>query len=145
MHIRPELGKSKQERRGRMVPIAPVLVAELAGWGLRVGPLVGDLGGDVARVAKAVRRAWKRAGVPPIVWARRPDHAFRKGFVSGLQRAGADRDAVEYLVGHSRGLRGVYVDPDALPLIEAVALVPPMRPCVQGAYKVRPRLAKVGV
>jgi integrase len=30
--IRPELGKSKQERRGPWIPLAQVLVAELAGW-----------------------------------------------------------------------------------------------------------------
>jgi len=33
---------------------------------------------------------------------------------------------VEFLVGHSLGLRGVYTDPDALPLREAVELIPPL-------------------
>lgn len=59
-------------------------------------------------------------------WKGRPHHAFRKGFVTELRRAGADADAVEYLVGHSLGLRGVYTDPDALALRAAVALVPPL-------------------
>ncbi len=58
------------------------------------------------------------------VWEGRPHHAFRKGLVSGLKRAGADTDAVEVLVGHSLGLRGVYTDPDAIPLRGAVELIP---------------------
>ncbi|MCP4917543.1 MAG: hypothetical protein GY913_11515 [Proteobacteria bacterium] len=58
---------------------------------------------------------------------KQPHHAFRKGFISELKRAGADTDAVEYLVGHSLGLRGVYTDPDALPLRKAVAKIPGLR------------------
>jgi site-specific recombinase XerD len=58
------------------------------------------------------------------VWARQPHHAFRKGFASGLKRLGADNEAVEYLLGHSLQLRGIYVSADALALVEAVALVP---------------------
>jgi len=48
--------------------------------------------------------------------------------VSGLKRAGADDEAVEYLVGHSLGLRGCYTDPDALPLRTAIGLVPAIAP-----------------
>ena len=44
--------------------------------------------------------------------------------MSGLRKAGADPDAVEFLVGHTLGLVGVYTDPEALPLLEAVRLVP---------------------
>jgi hypothetical protein len=44
--------------------------------------------------------------------------------VSGLKRLGADDEAVEVLVGHSLGLRGHYADPEAMPLREAVALIP---------------------
>lgn len=46
--------------------------------------------------------------------------------MSELRRAGADPDVVEVLVGHSLGLRGVYTDPDALPMREAVGLIPPL-------------------
>jgi len=35
-------------------------------------------------------------------------------------------DAVEFLVGHSLGLRGVYTDPDALPLRETLPRIPPL-------------------
>ena len=41
-----------------------------------------------------------------------------------LKRAGADADAVEFLVGHSLGLRGVYIDADALPLKAAIDRIP---------------------
>ena len=50
--------------------------------------------------------------------------AFRKGFRSGLKKAGADSEAIEYLLGHSQGLIDTYTDPDALPLREAVDKIP---------------------
>ena len=33
--IRPELGKTKQERRGRIIPVSPHLVTEVSTWGRR--------------------------------------------------------------------------------------------------------------
>jgi len=120
--IRGELGKSRQERAGRIVPMAPVLATLLAGWGVREG-LVAGVSADQY---PAIRRAWTAAGVRDGIWRQRPHHAFRKGFVSELRRAGASSDAVEYLVGHSLGLVGVYTDPRALGLDAAVALVPPL-------------------
>jgi hypothetical protein len=87
-------------------------------------------GGASARTARArdAARGWERAGVRPEVWRGRPHHAFRRGLVSGLKRAGADADAVEHLVGHALGSRGAYIDLDNLPLDEAVALIPPFDP-----------------
>lgn len=69
-------------------------------------------------------RAWQRAGVRQEVWTGESHPSFRNGFVSGLKRASADDEAVEYLVGRSLGLRGCYADPDALPLRAAVNLIP---------------------
>ena len=44
-------------------------------------------------------------------------------------------DAVEVLVGHSLGLRGVYTDPDAQPLKAAIKLVPAIgEPRVRGRW-----------
>lgn len=125
LHVRPELGKSAQEMTGRVVPISPHLVAILAGWGRREGFVV-----QCSRSARLARprdleRAWARAEVRKDA-RRQPHHAFRKGFVSELKRLGADNDAVEVLVGHSLGLRGVYTDSDAIPLRAAVALIPPL-------------------
>jgi len=140
--IRGELGKSKQEQRGRRIPVAPVLLRALTTW--TRGPegfLVTSprhRGGDRARMARAAHATtgWKRAGVRQEVWKKRPHHAFRKGFVSELKRLGADADAVEYLVGHSLGVRGVYIDPSALPLRATVALIPELDPSAFGPEQV---------
>ncbi len=136
LHVRPELGKTAQEKQGRWIPITPHLVTEVAGWGRREGYLIEShrqpgLKGRSARLARSrdARRAWDRAietyGVRPAV-TKQPHHSFRKGFNSGLKKLGADDEAVEVLLGHSLGLRGVYTDPDSLPLREAVALIPPV-------------------
>lgn len=130
LRIRGALGKSRQERGGRVVPIAPALAEEMAGWGVREGGLFREH--RIANLAKTIRPAWKRlaAQSPPVVRAAafvgQTDHAFRKAFVTELRRAGAETDAVEYLVGHSSGIRAHYLDADALPLREAVALVRPI-------------------
>jgi integrase len=127
--IRGELGKSRQERRGRTIPVSPHLVKIMSGWGRREGFIVITNGtGTRERAAqpRTMQTAWERSGARKMVHVGRPHHAFRKGFVSELRRAGADADAVEVLVGHSLGLRGVYTDADALPLRDAVALIPPL-------------------
>jgi len=127
LRIRPELGKTAAERRGRVVPLAPVLVAELAGWGAREGWLLPDIAaGKRPREARAreMGKLWRDAGVREEAWKQRPQHAFRKCFRSRLKQLGADSEAVEFLIGHSQGLVDTYQDPDALPLREAVALVP---------------------
>ena len=72
LHIRPELGKSAQERRGRWVPVAPVLVAELAGWTDREGYLLPALASG-GRPAGAMRRG---PGPGPR-WIRRCGEAHR--------------------------------------------------------------------
>jgi integrase len=127
LSVRGELGKSRQERSGRTIPISMHLVELLRSWERRDEYIVPceRQAGPRAREARGrdMARAWKRAGVRPQA-RKQPHHAFRKGFVSELKRAGADDEAVEFLVGHSLGLRGVYTDPDALPLRAAVALIP---------------------
>lgn len=129
LRIRGALGKSAEERRGRIVPLSPHLVDELSGWGVRDGWLVpcNRQPGPREREARGrdMARAWKRAGVPEDRWRNQPDHAFRKGITSGLKRLGADTEAVEYILGHSRpSVRGAYLDPDFLPNREAVTLIP---------------------
>jgi len=127
--VRGELGKSFQERRGRVIPISRHLVDIMSGWGKGEGVLVPT--NRQARRERLARprdmgRAWERAGVRRAAWEGRPHHAFRKGFVSELRRAGADGDAVEVLVGHSLGLKGIYTDSAALPLRRVVDLIPPL-------------------
>lgn len=77
-------------------------------------------------------RAWARAEVAgePVdtkVWEGQPHKAFRKCFVSALTRSGADREAVEFLVGHDLGsVRKRYLDDEFLAVREAVDLIPPL-------------------
>lgn len=124
LRVRPELGKSKQERRGRTMPLAPVLLRELAEWRPHEGRIVPapPRGIDYP----TWHRIWQRAGVREVVW-RQPTHTLRKGFKSGLLALGADWHAVEYLIGHSLGIGGVYTDPSVLPMAAAVAKVPEIR------------------
>ena len=134
LRIRGELGKTPQERSGRIIPISEHLVKELKAMApLRerkgfIVPCGRKADGPRAREARArdVGRAWKRAGVREEAWKQRPHHAFRKGIRSGLKRLGADDMAVEFLLGHSLGIAGVYCDPEALPMRDAVALIPPL-------------------
>ena len=132
--LRPELGKSANERRGRTVPLAPWLRDELATWGRREGPLVGHAP-DQRTASTLVRDLWRRTPAPVAIYAQRPDHAFRIAVVSGLTRARVDHEAVEFYVGHAAGIRGHYVDPEALPLAEVANAIP----CVRSvsALKVR--------
>jgi len=129
LRIRGELGKTRSERQGRLIPVSRHLIEIMATWGRREGWIVPSKrkkGGERERVARSreMVAAWKRADVSPDIWRGRPHHAFRKGFSSGLKRVGADDEAVEFLLGHSLGLRGVYNDPNALPLREAVDMIP---------------------
>lgn len=128
--LRVPSGITKGGYGGRAVPLSPNLVAELRTWRPMVGLLVpGAPPAEQARQRTDVfTRAWTRAGVDRVIWHRRTTHALRKGFASGLRQAGADSDAVDYLLGHSlRAMRGPYLDPAiALNLTAAVALVPPL-------------------
>jgi integrase len=134
LRVRGELGKTSQERAGRIVPISQYLVDELKAMApvtKRKGfvvPCGRKADGPRAREARArdMGRAWKRAGVREEAWKQRPHHAYRKGVRSGLKRLGADDMAVEFLLGHSLGIAGVYTDPDAMPLRDAVERIPPL-------------------
>lgn len=128
--VRGELGKMRSEKTGRIVPLAEAFVAELGSPRLCTWPSSGLLipcphGHRMVR-PRDMARIWARAGVRAPAWEGRPDHAFRRGFISGLRQAGADWQAVEYLVGHVLpGMQAPYIDPwIALPLVEATKRVP---------------------
>lgn len=131
--VRPELGKTPQERAGRTVPLAPPLVKALRAWraeedaGRWVVP--SNRSGATPRLARQrdAVRAWQRSGVPAEVWRGQSFHAFRKGFVSGLGEAGVARETVDYLVGHTLAVHGRYAAAWSLRLAKAVALVPVIR------------------
>ncbi len=134
LRIRPELGKTKQERSGRLVPVSSHLIDELATWGPREGLLV-----DCGRAAPqgrhnssrtihrgAAKAIWLRTGLQSTKF-RQPCHCFRKGFISELARAGVDGDVRKHLVGHATGVHGdvytVYWARERA-LREAVAMIP---------------------
>lgn len=123
--IRPEIDKSA---RGRTVPLAEPLLAEIAGWGVREGYLIPSGRGPGLREREArgrdAARAWARAGVREAAWRSHPWHAFRRAFKSGLLGLGANPDAVDFLQGHSTGARSRYIDGWGLPLRETLALLP---------------------
>lgn len=131
LSIRGVLGKSRQERQGRIIPLSPHLVAELRSWE-REGPeLLPSNRQEGPRERKARARdmgaAWERAGVREGIWRNKPHHAFRKGLMTELKVAGADDEAVKYLVGHSLGVRGHYLEAHRLPqVIGAVRMIPPL-------------------
>lgn len=125
--IRPEIDKNGE---GRVVPLHPVLLDEIATWGVREGYVV-----PVGRTARAdsgrdLKRPWKRATkkgqAREAVYQQHPAHAFRRGFKSGLLQLGAHPDAIDFLQGHSlgSGSRGRYIDGSMLPLAETLAKVP---------------------
>lgn len=116
---------------GREVPLSCHLVPLLKAWERWDEWVVGERAsrhGDNSRPARVMSTAWRTAGVREAAWIGHPTHALRKGVVSGLIRRGANRDAVEVLVGHSLGaVRGAYLDPRvALDLSVAVDLIPAM-------------------
>jgi integrase len=113
--VRPELGKSRQEKVGHIIPLAPVLIDEIAGWGRREGWLVAPekkMRRDLD--PRPTRKAWETSGVHSRVWGGetkgQPHHAFRKGFKTGLARLGVEPYVRDLLVGHRLGLDGHYLD-----------------------------------
>ncbi len=137
--VRPELGKTRQERAGRTIPVSPHLVAWLAGLGVRDGFVLAPHKTQRKAASWEMNPGWVAGDVRPAVWRGHPAHAYRYGFTSGLAALGADREAVETLVGHAiPGARSSYLDPRwALALRETVALIP-----VVGATNVRSMTAK---
>lgn len=136
LHFRGELGKSAQERTGRVIPLSPHLIAEMAGWGRRTGYLVPDLHPRSSKprqyTYKYGTQGWRDAEVREAVWSPQaghrgqPNHAFRKGFHSELTLAGVNPAALDYYIGHAApGQRGAYTGRSAYQLDELVAAIPP--------------------
>jgi len=135
IRIRPELGKTRQERKGRTVPVAPVLVPLLrrlvVGKASRDGLFERSRPINNYTLKNIIRRAIDR-GVREEVFRsaergnERKTHFMRAGFISGLQALGAPKKAVKRLVGHQAAdtADGAY-DPATLTmLVDAVQLVP---------------------
>jgi len=135
VRIRPELGKTKQERKGRTVPVAPVLEPLLLRLTEGRSPSQGLFDRDHPINPYTLKTIIKRAsaeGLRPEVYTAnergntRATHFMRAGFIHGLQVVGAPKKAVQRLVGHvaSDTADGSY-DPATLQmLIDAVERVP---------------------
>lgn len=151
LRIRPELGKTRPERRGRLIPVSRHLAAAIDAWPEDPDGWLVHVERTTARHAGTPKRrawndqtsgAWERAGVRPEVWDTQPTadgsrrnghplHAFRRGVITGLLALGADLPDVQYLVGHQLA-GGVttdrYTDPTiARKLRATVDLIPPIR------------------
>lgn len=137
--LRGELGKSKQEQAGRLMPVAPVCAPVLAALCDQREP--GELLVPLREVAAQTQRkrmaeAWVAAGVNEAVWKQRTNHSLRKCFSTELARAGVDREMRDFLTGHAMGIAGIYTDPSALPLRSAVAHVAAFSPTALEAVEV---------
>lgn len=138
--VRPELGKTKAERKGRVIPVTRHLIALAAGWGRRDGYLVPgggearDVDWETSRAiieAAALRRypgeteEAERARAAFLSKFPSPHHSFRHGFITGLVVAGVPERAVQILVGHAGGgiTRSTYTD--------AWQLLPELRAAVE--------------
>lgn len=107
LHIRPELGKSRQEAAmNRRIPLHPELRRQLLEWRLADGRPDDDallIRAPLPRTARdTLRAAWKRAGVPEEKWAGHPSHVFRKRFITTLDLARVRERVIDYLIGHAR-------------------------------------------
>jgi integrase len=144
--LRIRSGKSRREKKGRTVPLAPVLVDYLA-------PLVRERPDDAPLVARAdgtalpdrtpeaVASAWEAAVAakearqetwsPDSHGKARPDHAFRAAFQAHLVRRAVRDEIIDILVGHggksTRARHYVNDDERWEAMVEAVATLPPLR------------------
>lgn len=130
LRIRPELGKTRAEQRGRELPLSPHLVALLRDEEL--WPRTSDYVVPMKRKGRqlstrSLLRAWEKTGAHPQIWRRRSFHAFRKGVRTFLEVEGVSMRVVNYLIGHSDShVSARYVDPRHFDLRGAVELIPPL-------------------
>ena len=126
LRIRPALGKTRLEKRGRIVPVAPPLLEAMAGWGARQGRAIGPTPATASGAYRRLTAAWRASGIEHDTWKGQPCHSLRRAFCSELASRGADRWAIEILCGRSTGLGGnIYIDPMFIwgKLVDAVGMV----------------------
>lgn len=125
--LRVTTGKSRRERAGRVVPLAPVLVAEMARWGRREGAVAPGMA-DSAHAAR-IKARWRAVDMPEDRRAAalaQPWHSIRRAFVSELAARGVPPEIRAALVGHALGITSdVYTTAASVwpAMVEAVALV----------------------
>jgi integrase len=149
MRLRVTTGKSRREKQGRTVPIAPALVDFLVPYVERwkdqpdhtlVAYRSTATNWRAKVPAPTLKRAWQAATdagevKDPEVWApsshekARPTHAFRAAFQTFLVDRDVRDEVIDALVGYSGGVRrSHYVNESArmAAMQEAVALIPPI-------------------
>jgi integrase len=109
--LRVLTGKTEEEKEmRRRIPIPPPLLRVLQAWRLADGSPADEvkvIGGRLPGEPEAIRGAWKRSGVDPVIWTRRPNHALRKGVSTFLTSEGVPVDARDWYVGHlPKGMDG---------------------------------------
>ena len=131
------VGKSEQEQADmRTIPLSRHLLAEpLFRKLLGRAPASGRIF-RVKNISETIKAAWRdatKAGeVPRHVWAppnrkyTRPDHAFRAALQGHMEDEHVPKDVVDFLVGHSPGLRGRHYGRDLTDAARAaVDVLPP--------------------
>lgn len=146
LRIRPYTMGAKKSK-GRVIPLHPALVQEMAKWEPQVGYLFNreetekpsPHRGDV--LVRPFRRAWTQAGIAPEKWDQTeemerghgtPTHAFRRCVRNELIRLGVEEALVLYFIGHQQGLTAAAYVPEHSPeqspywprLLEAVQKIP---------------------
>lgn len=133
--VRAELGKTRREKTGRVLPLPLALREELASWRLKPGRIIQRTPGAVRRAFEA---AWQAAGIAEVYWRGRPSHALRKAFRSELRALRIPSDAIEYWCGRrTGGQTDDYTDPRALELGALARAIAPLAPRAQGAPLMR--------
>jgi site-specific recombinase XerD len=142
------LGKSKQEGRGRRVPMSPYLVEALRRWAeedeVDVGAIEPEQGPYIVNVARGrgrrrpkegrelrstvVKKLWKDLNLWNPAYTQ-PIHCFRAALANGLILRGTKVAAVSRLLGHSLGFftieRYTTEDESLRPdMLRAVAMIP---------------------
>ncbi len=157
LHFPGRLGKSKQERRGRRVPMSPLLVEALRFWAEEddidldaVEPGQGPFIVNVARGwgkrkpktgrelrSTSVKKVWKDLKLWDPAY-NQPIHCFRAALANGLILRGTKIAAVSHLLGHSLGFFTIerYTTPDDSlrpDMLRAVAMIPALEVAARDA------------
>jgi integrase len=100
----------EEEEMRRRIPIPESLLGFLEAWRRADGDPPDQtkiIGGSLPKEPECIRAAWKRSGVDPVIWKRRPNHTLRRGVTTFLSSEGVPEQASDWYVGHlPKGMNG---------------------------------------